>query len=276
MARQAEKAKRLQPLPETLRRLFLTSGNVCAFPGCRELMIDLAGHFVGQLCHIEAAEPGGERFNRFMTNEQRRAFENLMLMCHGHHVITNDVEQYSVSKLKDMKVNHETMFSDPAVAMVRVLEDVTAKTESRKARSLKRLNEVLAWGLDDHELEDSAKLLNGLASPLQNLPKNARVLVRIIVERAGSVRRRGQRPELPFVELAESCNFDQGEISRLIQILERHGFAQVWEGEGPSETVGLNESHDYPSMWFDFLKFSRKMGIPLKSIIDDVQFHLLD
>jgi hypothetical protein len=135
-------------------------------------MIDLAGHFVGQLCHIEAAEPGGERFNRFMTNERRRAFENLMLMCYGHHVITNDVEQYSVSKLKDMKANHEAMFSDPAVAMVRVLEDETAKTESREARSLKRLNDVLAWDLDDDQLEESAKLLNGLASRLKNLPNH--------------------------------------------------------------------------------------------------------
>lgn len=48
-------------------------------------MIDLAGHFVGQLCHIEAAEPGGERFNHVMTNEQRRAFENLTLICYAHH-----------------------------------------------------------------------------------------------------------------------------------------------------------------------------------------------
>jgi hypothetical protein len=131
---------------------------------------------------------------------------------------------------------------------------------------LKRLNEVLAWDLDDHELEGSAKLLNGPASRLKKLPKNARALVRIIVERAGSVRKRGQRPELPFAELAESCNFGEVEISRLIQIFERHNFASVWEGAGPSETVGLSESDDYPSVWFDSLKFSRKTGIPLKSI----------
>ena len=66
MMKQAKKAKRLQPLPETLRRLFLTSGNVCAFPGCRELMIDLAGHFVGQLCHVEAgvAESASQALDR--------------------------------------------------------------------------------------------------------------------------------------------------------------------------------------------------------------------
>ncbi len=185
MVKQAEKAKRRQPLHDTLRRLFLSSGNVCAFPGCRELMIDLAGHFVGQLCHIDAAEAGGERFNGAMTNEQRRAFENLMQICYAHLVITNDEKQYPVSKLKEMKANHERMFSDPAVAMVRVLEDETAKTESRKARSLKRIDEVLGWDLDDDHLEESPELLNDLAVRLKNLPKNARALVRIIVERAG-------------------------------------------------------------------------------------------
>ncbi len=81
MSRQVGKVKRLQPVPQTLRRLFLTSGNLCAFPGCSEQIIDVAGHFVGQLCHIEGAEPGGERFNSHMTNEDRRQFENLMLMC---------------------------------------------------------------------------------------------------------------------------------------------------------------------------------------------------
>jgi hypothetical protein len=29
-----EKAKRLAPTPQTLREVFLKSGNLCAFPGC--------------------------------------------------------------------------------------------------------------------------------------------------------------------------------------------------------------------------------------------------
>jgi hypothetical protein len=41
----------------------------------------VVGVFIGQLCHIEAAEEGGQRFNERMTNEERRAFENLLLLC---------------------------------------------------------------------------------------------------------------------------------------------------------------------------------------------------
>ena len=47
--------KRLQPKGNTLRELFLKSGNLCAFPGC--LMMDPEGNFIGEVCHIEAAEP---------------------------------------------------------------------------------------------------------------------------------------------------------------------------------------------------------------------------
>jgi len=75
------------------------------------------GNFIGQLCHIEAAEPGGERFNPRMTNEERRAAPNLMLMCYPHHRITNNVERYSVRDLKKMKAAHERRFSGANRAM---------------------------------------------------------------------------------------------------------------------------------------------------------------
>ena len=55
--------------------------------------------------------PGGERFNPNMTNEDRRSFGNLMLMCHHHHVVTDDVEKYAVEKLKELKRNHEAKYS---------------------------------------------------------------------------------------------------------------------------------------------------------------------
>lgn len=86
-----EKAKRLKPTVEVLRELYLKSGNQCAFPGCYNAMVDDNGNFIGQICHIEAAEAGGERFNPNMTNEERRSFDNLMLMCYEHHVVTRQI-----------------------------------------------------------------------------------------------------------------------------------------------------------------------------------------
>lgn len=81
----SEIPKRLAPQFETFRELFLKSGNLCAYSNCDAPMMTEDGVFVGQLCHIEAAEPGGERFNPTMTNEDRRSASNLMLMCYPHH-----------------------------------------------------------------------------------------------------------------------------------------------------------------------------------------------
>jgi hypothetical protein len=139
------KAKRLQPVPETLRELFLKSGNLCAFPGCSALMIDLQGVFIGQVCHIEAAEEGGERFNPKMTNDERRAFTNLMLMCYPHHKVTNDVRQYPVAKLREMKRDHERRFSDPSRSMLEKLIDWTLSDSPTSAKSLRGYNQIAKW-----------------------------------------------------------------------------------------------------------------------------------
>src|SRR3954470_17123358 len=109
----SETPKRLAPRFETFREVFLKSGNLCAFPGCDALMMNEDGLFIGQLCHIEAAEAGGERFNPDMTNEERRSASNLMLMCYPHHRETNDVSRYGVLELKRMKAAHEHRFSRP-------------------------------------------------------------------------------------------------------------------------------------------------------------------
>jgi hypothetical protein len=112
-------AKRLEPTKPTIRHLFAHSGNVCAFRGCNHPLIDTHGNFVAEVCHIEAAEPGGERFNPAMTNEQRRDRDNLLLVCHRHHVETDNVTVWTVEKMRGIKAEHERQFEE---AVVRIAE----------------------------------------------------------------------------------------------------------------------------------------------------------
>ena len=76
-----ETPKRLQPLPDTLRRLYSLSGNQCAYPGCCQPMFNNEGNFVGQICHIEGAKliPLSEFVQRM--NELNSA-DNIVLHCH--------------------------------------------------------------------------------------------------------------------------------------------------------------------------------------------------
>jgi len=102
------KAKRLNPTWDTRRQLFLLSMNRCAFPNCTHNIIDQNGHFIGEICHIEAANEEGERFNPNQSNEDRRHISNLLLMCPTHHKITNNVAIYDVNAMRKIKSDHES------------------------------------------------------------------------------------------------------------------------------------------------------------------------
>jgi len=138
-----EEVKRLAPTTKTLRQLYTLSGNQCSFPGCNNMMFDSNGNFVGQICHIEAASKGGERFNPNMTNEERRDYSNLLLLCHSHHIETNKVDIYPVEKMKIMKENHEQLsmqWIDSLVnKMYNSFEDVTQNKTSKDVVSLSDL-----------------------------------------------------------------------------------------------------------------------------------------
>lgn len=101
---------RKAPKLDTLRALFAKSGNCCAFPGCKNRIINSKNQLIGEVCHIEAAEEGGERYNQNQTDEERRHYDNLILLCHEHHIETDNVEEYTVDKLKNMKKIHEAKF----------------------------------------------------------------------------------------------------------------------------------------------------------------------
>lgn len=101
---------RLTPKKDTLRALFAKSGNQCTFPACNHLLINHKNQLIGEVCHIEAAEEGGERYNPNQTDEERRDYSNLILLCHEHHVETNDINEFTVDKLKEMKRLHENKY----------------------------------------------------------------------------------------------------------------------------------------------------------------------
>ncbi|MCE5185871.1 MAG: hypothetical protein LLF76_07070 [Planctomycetaceae bacterium] len=62
------------------------------------------------ICHIEAAERGGQRYNPLQTDDERRHYDNLILLCANHHIVTNNVSEYPVQRLKEMKQRHELRY----------------------------------------------------------------------------------------------------------------------------------------------------------------------
>jgi hypothetical protein len=107
---QGNSMARLAPKTEVLRALFARSGNQCAFPGCAQPIINSKNKFIGQVCHIEAAVEGGERFNKKSNDEYRRSYGNLFILCYPHHIETDDVDEYPVARLTQIKNAHEQLF----------------------------------------------------------------------------------------------------------------------------------------------------------------------
>lgn len=95
---------------QTLKKLYALSGNECAFPSCEKRLLNERNAKDSNICHIEAANSNGQRYNPNMTDDERADYENLILLCVQHHDETNDVLKYTVDILKDMKKNHESKF----------------------------------------------------------------------------------------------------------------------------------------------------------------------
>ena len=94
-----------------LKRLFALSGCECANPSCRNKLIAKDyNSILGEICHIEAANPDGPRYNPSQSDDQRRGFDNLILLCEScHKIIDNKANEddYPVDLLKKWKKNHQ-------------------------------------------------------------------------------------------------------------------------------------------------------------------------
>lgn len=96
------------------------SGNECANPSCHnQLSFPDDNAFDSQICHIEAASPNGPRYNPNQTDEERRSFDNLILLCYKcHNMVDNNPDKYTVELLKQWKREHEAKYQNNYKAKV--------------------------------------------------------------------------------------------------------------------------------------------------------------
>lgn len=99
-------------LPEA-RIVYLRSGGFCAFPGCKQELVEPGTEtdkpaFLGKIAHIVADSRDGPRGDHPMSDEDRDRHPNLLLLCGVHHDLI-DIQKFkfSVSVLRQMKADHE-------------------------------------------------------------------------------------------------------------------------------------------------------------------------
>lgn len=95
------------PSRATVCKLWLMAGGRCQFPGCNHnLMQDTITWQqinVANVAHIVASSPDGPRGSE-ESYDLSDKLENLMLLCLPHHkVVDEDVTEYTVERLKEIK-----------------------------------------------------------------------------------------------------------------------------------------------------------------------------
>ena len=99
------------PSLAVVKQLFAHSGNRCAFPKCKNGLIQ-DNTVIGEICHIKAARPNGPRYDPEQTSDERHSYSNLILLCANHHkTIDDDPEAYTVERLVKLKEEHASRFA---------------------------------------------------------------------------------------------------------------------------------------------------------------------
>lgn len=273
-----EEPKRLALLADAARRLFLLSGNQCAFPDCVAPLVNEHGDFIGQIAHIEGVRGG--RFNPTMTNEQRRAFENVLALCYPHHVETNDEERFPTEVMRRMKAEHEAKFAGVIARIMEApLRDLTKETPRSHAQNLRRLSEVLGWsGLTEEELQVTAADVRSGGDALAALPASTRGALAVLVDRGDEAL---GEIEMPAFELEQVLGIGTSELNDHVAVLERHHFASYGEDWNGAVTVGTVTRRDsqkfYGSrFWVDLREFCRRTCEDVATVVRDLRFDVLD
>lgn len=109
----------------TRRRLYANSGNICAMYGCNNELIYENTANLSEICHIEAVNEDGARYNPNLSNEEVNSYDNLILLCPTCHKKVDSKQNetfYTVEYLKRMKADHESrvreaILEKPAIDM---------------------------------------------------------------------------------------------------------------------------------------------------------------
>ncbi len=281
-----QRAKRLEITKETAKKLFAHSGNQCAFPNCTRLIIDGKGQFIAQLCHIEAAEPGGERFNSAMDNEQRRNFSNLLLLCYEHHVVTNNVVDYPVERLQRMKREHEERYTTAIDSILAISNagPLPLIADDRDFMPFSPPATMQAFLAQDNPPASAPDQVREVMAILRNIPARTRSFASICLGRA-------EMSEGPFgwvcaplheVENAISTSFNgsrrslRNDIAGHLETLRRYDVGiNDEEGHFCFRKYRRGEDPDW-NVWGAIRQFCESKGISLHRVIVDLRFDLLD
>lgn len=269
-----EIVKRLQPKSSVVKKLFAYSGNLCAMPKCKKRLVHKTGTMIGKIAHIKAAEKGGARFDSNMTNEQRRAIENLFIVCPECHDVIDDKEnekKYPTKKLARIKAKHEGRFKKAEIQFINQYSDHTQSSKPTYPTKLKRIQEVLSPTYE-YCVGDDLAALKKFIDNLSLMPVDTRQFALSIAERMRLV---GKENSLDVREVTEAFNISDRKLMDKMASLDRHNLGGINEGDYPvKHVVCLYDREPGLNPWIEIIEFCEKTEHNTDELILDLNFSL--
>lgn len=231
-----ELPKRVAPTAAVTRQLWLSSGNRCAFTSCTEVIMDSEGTLLGEVAHIRSPVPGGPRFDATRSNNQSRAFDNLLLLCAKHHkIVDTRVDEWPVERLEALKVDHEKIYTGVVDQLRQMVGDITSGDTPQEAKT----GEGLDLDLTDDQRAETVTMLNALCQDLRPVPVDTRTALALIIEVSDGV-------DIPLLVLASRADIDTGQLMDHLKILEHYRLVYInvpTSGEDFEPSCNLSPTH---------------------------------
>jgi hypothetical protein len=266
---------RLPPTPSTIKKLFAYTGNQCAMPNCKELIVDPSGTMLGKIAHICSAEPGGARYDTTMSDEERRDEKNLFIVCGKHHDIIDDKNneaKWPVDLLRSYKRDHENRFKKAERQLIAQFVDSTQVAQPTYPKHLKALAKVSNW---ESMFNDPDQILgiSMFIDKLKEVPLSEREFALKIAER---MKRRGL-DALPTDDVEGAFNISSEELKRRMDILKHHVLGDIDEAmEYRKWDVSLYRRKHGENPWIEILEFCEATKADPREFIHDLNFGLYD
>lgn len=282
MAKSARKA----PSTQTLRQLYVLSGNLCAKPGCNTVLVNANGTLVGEACHIKAECPGGARFDKNLSDDQRRAFENLIFLCNVcHKLVDTEPKKFTVVVLTKWKRDREERFAAVGDTLRQRYLEISDEPDAGGVtfpKSLQAYIKFLVEGSYVHTID--ARTVPDVVSYVERLRHVSlpdRNLMRAIVEKC--LQLGGRRttdsgvvcvhPDDLKTIMINDARLSDYRIRKLSMTLDRNGLGFLDADEEPELTIS---APDEDLDWSSLAEFLKGRGKDLRHLLCDMKFGLLD
>ncbi|MCC8959482.1 hypothetical protein H8B02_40595 [Bradyrhizobium sp. Pear77] len=202
------------------------------------MLVDESGAMLGKIAHIEAAQEGGPRFNSKMSNEARRSFNNLLLVCGKHDDIIDyrpNVETYTAQTLRRFRKEHEDRFRRAERQLLEQFTDTTQASQPSYPKTLKSLADVTK----SDGLAETQEEIDGICQfidKLKELPLQQRDFAIKLAERM----RRQNTDKLLVEDVMGAFQIGSTKLKDCMRVLEAHNLG--W----------INEGHNYREYFVEF------------------------